>query len=318
MSSPASAAPLAPFARELLRRHFDLAHLHQDSLSEWSPVYRATTANGHHVVVKPTPGEQPRADATAAWVRQLSAIGVEVVTPLELASANPAEVDGRWWVLYPWVDGAAYDASRAQISAVGTWLGRQHTARVSHGAGMKRYTYPETSLREVEQDLAALADRLEDDSVVRQLAQRWWTTSLPALRGAELPLAAVTGDIKAANFAFTDHGPVMIDPDNAQVQPRIFDLALAVVLFHNECPTAPGQLFDTAQWTTFASAYLSHVDLTAAERRLWPAALEHVLWEEGTWALEDNDQAAWDHPRQGAFLRDLAMTTAERYPLPAQ
>ena len=241
-----------------------------------------------------------------------------MVTPIASSTANPAKVDGRWWVVYPWIDGDAYDASHCQISAVGTWLGRQHAARVSHGAGMHRYAYPDTSRSDVEQDLITLGARLDDDSVVRQLAQRWWTTSLPALRGADLPLAAVTGDVKAANFAFTDHGPVMIDPDNAGVQPRILDLALAVALFHNECPTAPGHLFDTAQWTTFANAYLSHVDLTAAERRMWPAALEHMLWEEGTWALEDNDQAAWDHPRQGAFLRDLAMTTAERYPLPAQ
>ena len=55
--------------------------------------------------------------------------------------------------------------------------------------------------------------------------------------------------------------------------------------------------------------------LTDRERALWPAAIDHMLWEEGTWVLEDNDDAAWADPRQGGLLRDLAVTTPDRYPL---
>jgi spectinomycin phosphotransferase len=40
-----------------------------------------------------------------------------------------------------------------------------------------------------------------------------------------------------------------------------------------------------------------------------------MLWDEGSWALDDNDDAAWADPRQGAFLRDLAGTGPERFPL---
>jgi spectinomycin phosphotransferase len=65
----------------------------------------------------------------------------------------------------------------------------------------------------------------------------------------------------------------------------------------------------------FSDAYAEHVRLSDDERALWPAALDHMLWDEGSWALDDNDEAAWAHPRQGAFLRDLASATADRYPL---
>ena len=39
-------------------------------------------------------------------------------------------------------------------------------------------------------------------------------------------------------------------------------------------------------------------------------------WEEGTWALEDNDADAWADPRQGGYLRALTVVTPEDFPLP--
>jgi Ser/Thr protein kinase RdoA (MazF antagonist) len=114
---------------------------------------------------------------------------------------------------------------------------------------------------------------------------------------------------------FTPTGPVLVDPDNGGIEPRLFDLALAVLLFHTECPGAPGRLFTPGEWTVFLEAYGAHIELTAQERELWPAALDQVLWDEGSWALQDNDEAAWADPRQGAFLRDLVTTTPSRFPL---
>lgn len=58
------------------------------------------------------------------------------------------------------------------------------------------------------------------------------------------------------------------------------------------------------------------MDLTERERELWPHAVAHMLWEEGTWALEDNDADAWADPRQGGYLRALAVATPEDFPLP--
>ena len=155
---------------------------------------------------------------------------------------------------------------------------------------------------------------------MRSMAERCWSTALPALRAADhadpLPRAGVSSDCKAGNLVFVDAMPVLVDPDNGGVEPRIFDLALAVILFHNECTTAPGRLLDLDEWTRFASAYLRHVTLSQRERDLWPLALDHMLWEEGTWVLQDNDEDAWADARQGVQLLDLALTAPARYPLP--
>lgn len=123
-------------------------------------------------------------------------------------------------------------------------------------------------------------------------------------------------DYKAANLVFGHDGPVLVDPDNGGREPRLFDLALALVLFHHECPTAPDRMLTAEEWAAFASAYLVHVSLTEQERALWPAAIDHVLWEEGTWALEDAEDSAWANPRDRSSMLDLARATPERYPLP--
>jgi spectinomycin phosphotransferase len=63
---------------------------------------------------------------------------------------------------------------------------------------------------------------------------------------AEPPLAGCTFDFKASNLVFW-LAPVLIDPDHAARMPRVFDLAVALLLIHCDLPTAPGRL-----WTAVA------------------------------------------------------------------
>ncbi|MEJ5915287.1 phosphotransferase enzyme family protein [Pseudokineococcus sp. 1T1Z-3] len=305
---------------EALREAFGLDRLDGASLSEWSRVHRGVDRAGRRVVVKRTSGDRERAAAAIEWTRRLAEAGVAVVTPDVADGPGLLCLDDQWWVRYPWVDGADYRGTLAQVAAVGDWLGRQHAADVAAPAGMRVYAFAEPDRASIEEDLATLAGRLDDVGVLSRLAARWQEQSWPALaaahRAGRLPSIPVTSDVKAGNYRFAPTGPVMLDPDNAGVEPRVLDLALAVCLFHHECEGAPPRLFDDAEWSAFASAYLRHVELTPVEVDLWPAALDHVLWEEGSWALEDNDDRAWAHPRQGSFLRDLAEATAERFPLP--
>lgn len=242
-----------------------------------------------------------------------------------------------WWVAYPFVPGRAYSGSAGDIEAAGDLLGRIHAVDLPPALrrAMRPYAWPETHRHEVDEDLQTLADVLRRHggnragqaiATVGALAERWWSTAFPQLHAEDtadqLPRAGVPGDYKASNLVFIEERergpsePVLVDPDNGGIEPRIFDLALAVVLFHNECPGAPGRLLTPTEWHRFASAYTRHVDLTDRERALWPLALDHMLWEEGTWVLEDNDDAAWADPRQGAHLLDLALTTPDRYRLP--
>ena len=143
---------------------------------------------------------------------------------------------------------------------------------------------------------------------------------MPTLKAAdaagELPRTGVSSDYKAANVVIAEDGPTLVDPDNGGKEPRLFDLAMAAVLLHNESASAPGRLQDAGEWDAFARAYLVHVDLTERERELWPHAVDHMLWEEGTWVLEDNDADAWADPRQGGYLRALTVATPEDFPLP--
>ena len=308
-----------------LEARFRLRNLHTESLTRFARVYRAKTGAGEDIVVKRTPGDAARAAALMRWTSALADAGIAVVTPTRLDAENPQQVSGEQWVVYPWVDGAPYIGTEDQIRQAGDYLGRMHAAEVITD-GMRAYSYPETDYSDVTSDCDTLGRILSSQGnaqaidVIRELGRRWWDESLPALRehDAELPRTAVSSDYKANNLIYTQDGPVLVDPDNGGVEPRIFDLALAVVLFHNECDGAPGRLFTASEWETFIQAYLQHVKLTHRERQLWPAALDHMLWEEGTWVLEDNDDPAWADPRQRAFLLNLAHATRDSYPLPEE
>lgn len=333
-SSPAGLRTVTSPTPSDLARAFDLSYIAETSLTPWAAVYKASIQSGRRVVVKKTASGQPQASALAAWTAALRNADVAVVAPIHLPAANPQQVGEDWWVVYPFVEGRPYrGAAPSELAAAGALLGQIHSApidpEVAHG--LRVYEWPSGSAEDVENDLTTLAGRFAEhlgghatqaDAAVAALANRWLDGALPLLRTADeasaLPRAAVSSDFKANNLVFNDDEPVLVDPDNGGFEPRLLDLALSVVLFHNECPTAPGRLFSQGEWQTFVAAYLEHVELTQREYELWPAALDHIWWEEGTWVLEDNDAEAWASEHQGAFLADLAQVQATNYPLPTQ
>jgi hypothetical protein len=284
------------------------------SLSPWARVFRAEDSEGRPVVVKRTATQRKNASAMAEWTRKASIVGFPVVAPCGLGRENPQQVGADWWVVYPWVAGTPYGGTLEEIRLADDLIGRQHALPVDASA-LRPYRWPDSDETEVAGELERLATRVADMTSLRSLADRWMHTSLPALRAADLPVTGVSSDYKANNLVFTAPGPVLVDPDNGGLEPRLFDLALAVVLFHNECAGAPGRAFNAAEWTVFRNAYAAHVQLTEQERGLWSAALDHMFWDEGNWALDDNDDEAWTAPRQGAPLRDLATASPDRYPL---
>lgn len=320
-NEPIQNEPIQIEQTQQLAEAFDLAEISPDSLTRFATVHRARTPTQTDVVVKRTATEPERAAAMAAWTTALSAAGISVVSPIASIGTNPQQVGDEWWVVYPWIDGDAYSAQPGQVAAAGDLLGRLHAARVPT-TDLRPYAWTEADESELRDDLenleAILSAHGGSAANVRALGERWWNASLPSLRDrdADLVRCGVSSDYKASNLIFTDTGPVLVDPDNGGFEPRLFDLALAVVLFHNECDGAPGRLFTATEWETFADAYAQHVDLTPAERELWPAALDHMLWEEGTWSLEDNDDEAWADPRQHDYLLALSEATPEQFPLP--
>jgi Ser/Thr protein kinase RdoA (MazF antagonist) len=284
----------------------------------WAPVFPAER-DGTALVLKRAATRT--SDAVATWCRHLAAAGIAVVTPVDLPVANPAVVNGQTWVVYPWISGRRYEAGPTDVAAAGDLLGRIHAAS-SPGLAIRAMRWPEYAPGEPARNLpllrATFAEHASDqlERVIARLdplGRSFETVTLPAMRGADLPVVVGTSDYKANNLVFTLDGPVLVDPDNSERMPRLLDLALAVLLFHNELETAPGRLFTTAEWTVFRDAYLAHVSLTEAEYAAWPDALDYQLWEEGSWAIEDCTE--WHVDRQRDLLVDLASCPRGAYPL---
>jgi spectinomycin phosphotransferase len=298
--------------------HFGIRPTHPQSYYPWAPVFPAECDRAA-VVLKRASARTP--DAVAAWCRHLALTGIAVVTPVELPVANPATINGRAWVVYPWISGRPYAASPQDLAAAGDLLGRIHSVPIPD-LDIATMHWPEYKPGEPARDLpglhAVFAAHAPDDAHriaarLDPLGMSFERVTLPAIRDAGLPMVVATSDYKANNLVYTLHGPVLIDPDNAERMPRILDLALAVLLFHTELDTAPGRLFSAAEWTVFREAYLAHVTLTDAEHAAWPDAVNYQLWEEGTWAMEDSTE--WHDARQRSLLVDLAGSSHEAYPL---
>ncbi len=125
-------------------------------------------------------------------------------------------------------------------------------------------------------------------------------------------------DFKASNLVFSDGsvlGPVLVDTDHAAYLPRLYDLAVAALLFHADCPGAPARLWNEPEWLVFLGGYRRIVRLTVAEEAAWPevlrlAWLDHGVWLLGSWP------AGWRDCAAAAFLRDLSLVELKRFVLP--
>jgi spectinomycin phosphotransferase len=114
------------------------------------------------------------------------------------------------------------------------------------------------------------------------------------LKQSELVWVNGIWDYKASNLIYSDVSPVLIDPDYSGFLPRVLDLALAVVLFHNyELRSAPSRVFTGNEFDLFFKGYGEFVTLSDTEKSLWEDALNFMLLEEGVWLiLESFEDAA--------------------------
>jgi Ser/Thr protein kinase RdoA (MazF antagonist) len=228
------------------------------------------------------------------------------------------------WVAYPWIGGRAYDGSKADIAAAGDLLGRMHVRTDYFDAALPRFKWPEHDEAAVKKEIEDLSRVLKSRApeIALQVVGRagpwhrtFMTDTLPAIRDSALPFIAGTTDFRASNLVYTATGPVLIDPDNADYLPRVLDLAIAALLFHNELPTAPPRLFTQAEWAVFDQAYSAQ---QTRRSTCGPTALQYIISEWGTWALVAADEwDGWADPRNRAFLTDLAMAGPDRFPLSA-
>lgn len=300
------------------------------SVYPWGPVFRVEvlSEDGTTVsaAVKRTWRDPIKIDGLTAWQRTLHDAGVPVVTPLTLRGVeSPIAADDGYWTAYPWIDGRVWDGSIADTVAAGRLLGLMHRHSLAvTDERLPRLEWPTCPPESVQEDVdilrkvsayegasdPTLADRWEHD--LRAFPE----TILPAIRDAELPSGPMTLDHRATNLVYTGAGvPTMIDFENAEVAPRLLDLAVSVLLFGSEAENNPGHLFDRDSWTAYRDAYLAEApELTPLECELWPSALDYMRLEWGTWHLGEG--AAWDLPHERGLLHDLlTVDPAARFPL---
>lgn len=280
------------------------------SIYECAPVFRVVF-QGQDAVLKRTQGPE-HAPKIAAWTDLLQRNSVPVVSPL----AGARLVGKRMWVIYPFVSGRPYNGSLADIAAAGRLLGAIH-APGSHL--LTPFAWPDNTPQSVQEDvdgLQALAEFLPPQTIERLTH---WELAFDdevyaPLRAAELPRTDASLDFKANNLVFGPGGlPTLIDPDNGEDVPRIFDLALAALTFHLDL-AAPGRVFTPAEWRTFYAAYAQAVTLNPTECQLWPLALRYMLQEWGVWHLTNAPQD-WQQPAQRAFLTSLAQVDLNLFTL---
>ncbi|WP_367269455.1 phosphotransferase [uncultured Rummeliibacillus sp.] len=123
------------------------------------------------------------------------------------------------------------------------------------------------------------------------------------IKDLRLPLVATLYDYKANNIIFTP-SPYLIDPDNATWLPRIFDLALVLLLFHNELDTAPDRIFTPTQWKLFLEGYKTYTTLTEFEKEVWDAVLQHIFLDEVMWLMAEYEED-WLNQNQYNLFRSL-------------
>ncbi|TQL74639.1 Ser/Thr protein kinase RdoA (MazF antagonist) [Stackebrandtia endophytica] len=295
--------------------YFGAEDVPETSCYAWAPVYPCRVGDAR-VVIKRTRSRSETAAAVAGWTTGLREAGVATVAPVTLPVANPAKVDDEYWVVYPFLDGEVYSGEAGQIAAAGRLLGRIHATETA--VTPPPFEWPDHGEESVEEDREGIAKVLTEPVAaavepLSRLVTEFMSRVLPPIRDGRLPHVGAVMDYKANNLIYRTDGPVLVDPDNADWAPRILDLALAAMQFHIEHSAAPGRMFTQAEWREFYAGYCEHVELTEAECRLWPLAVEYMLSEYGLWSLIESDE--WDEPRERAFMIDLAQATAQRFPL---
>ncbi|HET9587532.1 MAG TPA: phosphotransferase [Anaerolineales bacterium] len=290
-----------------------------ESIYSYAPVYRLRNESGEWIVKR---AQKPlaRGRAVAAWAGAAAAKGIRLVTPAAGFGENPRAFEAQdgseeVWVVYPFVRGNPYTGEKAQIEAAGSLLGQIHALDYPGPSGLKIHeTVVAVEEAEIEGDIQGILAQVRRvfpafgeaaGLTLSERCEQYFRHALPRMLETRLPLAICSWDYKASNLIYPEgDAPVLVDVDNAGCIPRLYDLAIALLLFHNDGGHAPGLIFTPAEWTVFLEAYARHVQLTADERQTWEAVLLCAWVDEGLWLL-NNDEEGWADPRQFQMLLSL-------------
>jgi spectinomycin phosphotransferase len=254
------------------------------------------------------------------WLRHIQSRGARVVMAASGFGANPRVLpDGHSWVVYPFIEGALYSGENRQIEAAGALLGHIHVAGPFNDWGLEVWTRPparpwEWVMEHADRAATAMHQAGVDSSAFLRRVEAAWSVEEPP---GGLPTAGGSFDFKASNLVFATgplSTPVLVDPDHAAYLPRLYDLAIAVLLFHADCAGAPARLWTGAEWRSFLDGYTRIIRFTDGEYAAWPDVLRLAWLDQAVWLL-GNWPAGWRDKTTQAFLRELAVVELRTFAL---
>ncbi|MFJ7935920.1 aminoglycoside phosphotransferase family protein [Sporosarcina sp. NPDC096371] len=278
------------------------------SIYPFSPVYHVK-GERNDVIVKKTQHPIERAQQLMKYSTFLKGNGVSIVTPTQLSLDNPQTIGDDTYVVYPFIEGITYSGKDTEIIAAGELLGKIHAlSPIENTFKMEKYDVFDFDLEEVAESVGKIEENaarhhFELDNIWLEKKLQQVVSRQEELKNCGLPTITTPHDFKANNLIYTPE-PYLIDPDNATWIPRIFDLALALLLFHNELTTAPDAPFTPAQWQLFLQGYLKSVTFTDIEYSYWQKAVEHVFLDEVMWLIADVEED-WENPSQRILFEAL-------------
>ncbi len=290
------------------------------SIYPYAPVYKHTLQD-KAVIIKKTKSDPEKLKALLNWQRHLVQEGIDTLLPVCYKGHYYHVFEGENWIVYPFVKGHAYTGHAKEIQAAGQLLGQLHHVSETHyfNHGFDLDDYDDDFWSDVQKDMIKIKQTypIEASSLITQKLfeqiNKQVNNKCHILKKWSLPKVDGHWDYKASNLIYHSNGLTLIDTDNAGHIPRIFDLALALLLFHTAEENAPSRPFTPEEWQLFYQAYSQHVTLTPEEKAAWSDYLIFVYLDEVLWAindLEDNDSQ-----RQKDFIRSLVTFDYERYTL---
>ncbi|SHG18454.1 GNAT family N-acetyltransferase [Ornithinibacillus halophilus] len=287
--------------REILKAFGFELDVEPESIYPFSPVYKI-----NDVIIKRT---QDNPKALIDYLLMLKEHNIQVVTPVKLPVENPQRIDDETYIAYPFIKGDKYEGTRKEIYEAGKLLGEIHALSPKENSfGLSEYDVYDFNEDEVEASVHHIheyASKVNFPVDTLSLREKLLSVVLvqEELKDSGLPHIATPHDYKANNLIYRPD-PYLIDPDNASWIPRIFDLALALLLFHNEMDSAPDRVFTTDEWEEFLRGYKESVFLTDLERDSWQKAIEHVFLDEVMWLMAEFEED-WESPSQRNLFKNL-------------
>lgn len=294
-------------AKDILNKFGFHAEDEPISIYAFSPVYRVTQPGGEYIIKK-TQSPMLKANRLMAYTTSLKESGIDVVVPVSMTTDNPMAIDGAIYVVYPFIQGSTYSGLDSEIQEAGKLFGRIHALSSNENEfNLSPYDVYDFNEQEAEEGIQKITQNSSayDIEISPKLEDRLMQAvhNQEDLNQAALPHVATPYDFKANNLIYTPD-PYLIDPDNAGWVPRIFDLALVLLLFHNELETAPDQPFTSRQWKLFLTGYEESVVLSPKEKSYWPKAIEHVFLDEVMWLMADTPED-WHNSAQRKLFEKL-------------